>query len=170
MKNKFLKSMKDVKKTGVNSVVDSLIRSGAAVGTGIGSTLLGNKLSEKIPMIGKIKGPALFGLGMLGEVFLGNSKMKAAAAGISTWGAIETTHMLLPDAQKELLSFDNATVIAPPTTTTNDVPDNANGVTGFGSIEDWNNAYRMAEEAAGQNSSVNGTNGTGENPDLSKIV
>jgi hypothetical protein len=162
--NKFLKSLKEVKRTGVNDVVNSLIRSGSTVGAGIGSNFLGQKLSPKVPIITKIKGPALFGLGLLGEVFLGNDKAKAVAAGVSTWGALETTHMILPEEQKQLLSFDSGVIVSPPTN--NPMPNamDPSGANGFGNAADWAEAYRQAEAAA---SGQNGTNGVNE---LSKVV
>jgi hypothetical protein len=165
--NKFLKGLKEVKKTGVNDVLNSIIRSGSAVGAGIGSNFLGQKLSPKVPIITKIKGPALMGLGLLGEVFLGNEKAKAVAAGISTWGALETTHMLLPDAQKELLSFDSGVTVVPTDPPAPD-PNATNPATnGMGNAEDWNNAYKQAEAAANADK---GTNGVDDNFDASKAV
>lgn len=124
-------------------LVPAVLRGAAAVGTSYAATTLIKE--EKLKM--KIKGPAAFVLGILGEAYLNDDNARAIAQGVGTAGMLHTAGAMFPES-KPKFGLGGVDGIG-------DVPLVAWGepssapVSGFGAASSWEAAAAQLQAMSG---------------------
>ena len=145
-KSKLFKTKKEIEKTIVDILIQSGIRTGAALGGSFAITAVKGKLTAK-PQLQKAVGIAAFVLGSALEAASANAMLAKAGAGLSVAGAIHGAIDLFPNVGTKLgISLQ--------------------GVDGYGFGEtvettfDWQKAVNEAEQMSGYEEYAENLQGT----------
>lgn len=101
MAKKFLKSMKEVKRSIGKDLVNAGCRYGSTVGTAFLSNAVLNPLIDKVKtektkkILKNVKGPGFILLGTAIDVFVQNDLVKSAGQGMGCYGALEAAGLVI---------------------------------------------------------------------------